>query len=195
MILPTPQAADWVGWTHPLPRTCGDNKSRTPVVTQEWKPGHDPVRGQASGASANHLGVDLMYTKLPDDPRGTVKHDASRVFIAPAESLVLCVGPGQVWGTYHSDFYGNAVLVDHGTVNPHLGGVCTFYQHLDRFARAWQKGDQVCPGEVLGVMGFAPGDPEGLRHLHFELRFPRQGVPQDDWRIDPEPYMKFWRRT
>jgi len=70
----------------------------------------------------------------------------------------------------------------------------TFYQHLGKLAKDWQKGDHVEAGEVLGDMGYAPGDPEGLRHLHFEIWFPRTGVPGDEWRINPEPYMRRWKR-
>jgi murein DD-endopeptidase MepM/ murein hydrolase activator NlpD len=71
----------------------------------------------------------------------------------------------------------------------------TFYQHLSALAKDWQKGEPVAAGEVLGDMGYAPGDPEGLRHLHFEIWFPKTGVPQDTWRIDPAPYMKTWKRA
>lgn len=191
MNLPTVCAGDWVGWQWPVTRSGGDGQVRQPVVTQEWKPGRDPTPGQASGQSTNHLGIDIMYKKLSTDPKGKVPHDASVNFIAPKCTHVLAAGPGQVWGVYPSAFYGIGVLVDHGQVGT-AGGVCTFYQHLESTARPWQKGDRVEAGELLGLMGFAPGDPEGLRHLHFELRFPVVGVPQDDWRIDPVPYMKTW---
>lgn len=189
MKLPTSRHQDWQGWVWPVPVTDG----RYPVVTQEWKPGHDPKPGTPSGANVNHLGVDIMFRKKLGDVPNAVKHDASRIYIAPAGTRVLCAGPGKVWSTFHSTIYGWSILVDHGKVNDHVGGVCTFYQHLTgAFSQLWKKGDVVTAGQQLGIMGFAPGDPEGLRHLHFELRFPIAGVPQDDWRIDPVPYMVHW---
>jgi len=188
--LPDPRPEDWEGWVWPIPIHDG----RIPQVSQEWKPGHDPGVGHSSGKTANHLGVDIMYPKRAGDPPGAVKHDASSHFIAPAGIPVLAAGPGKIWGTYQSA-YGLSVLVDHGNVNQNLGGVNTFYQHLSALARDWKKGDEVKPGDVLGTWGFstAQADGEQLRHLHFELRFPRSGYDPDAWRIDARPYMRFWR--
>lgn len=188
MKLPTPRRQDWTGWVWPVPVTDG----RRAVITQEWKPGREPRVGEPSGAKSNHLGVDIAFRKQHGDPAGAVRHLATKAFIAPPGTRIICSGPGKVWGTYRHDYYGLSVLVDHGQVNDHVGGANTFYQHLESYARPWRKGDVVEPGTLMGIMGYAPGDREGFRHLHFELRFPRVGVPQDAWRIDPAPYMRFW---
>ena len=190
--VPAPPATigDWTGWVWPVP----DENGRTARITQEYKPGHDPKPGEASGEHANHLGVDIMYGKLATDPPGKVKHDASTGSIAPPGTKVVATGPGKIWLVSHSDFYGTGVTVDHGTANPTGTGMVTFYQHLGKLAKDWHKGDPVAAGEILGDMGYAPGDPEGLRHLHFEIWFPRTGVPGDEWRINPEPYMRRWKR-
>lgn len=190
VILPAPSASEWEGWIWPVPIADG----RTPVITQEWKPGNDPIPGQASSATANHLGVDIMYRKLASDPVGRVHHDASKAFIAPEGTKVLAAGPGKIWNVHHSDFYGTSVTVDHGD-HPTLGGRVTFYQHLASLARDWKKGDPINAGDVIGDMGYAPGDREGLRHLHFELWFPRKDTSALTWRIDPAPYMKLWPKA
>lgn len=189
--LPTPMPGDWLGWVWPVPITGG----RPPVVSQEWKPGHDPGPGHNSGAHSNHLGVDITFHKLATDPPGQVKHDTDGPFISPAGTLVIAAGPGKVWSTGKSS-YGLNILIDHGTVGQ-AGGVNTWYQHLASFSKDWKHGDEVHPGDVLGVMGFpeSSADSTQFRHLHFELRFPRVGYPQDAWRVDPEPYMRFWRKV
>jgi Peptidase family M23 len=172
---------DWSGWVWPVPRWQG----RTPVITQEWKPGRDPVPGTPSSERANHLGVDIMFRKLPTDPPGNVLHDAEGSFIAPAGVPILAAGPGKIWARGEEPYYGKWLQVDHGDV-------VTFYQHLASYDREWRKGDRVEAGDVVGRMGYAPGDPQALRHLHFELWWPRKGEPFDSWRQDPRPHMDRW---
>lgn len=183
----TPEA--WAGWVWPVPVTDG----RVPQISQEFKPFVGGNRN-ATSASANHLGVDIMFPKREGDPAGPVLHDASKHFIAPEGTKVLAAFPGQVWSSGVSG-YGHYVLLDHGNV-PGLGPLNTFYQHLAGFSRDWKKGDLVQAGDILGDMGFPPGlDSEHLRHLHFELRCPRQGVDPNLWPINPAPYMRFWRKV
>lgn len=182
-------AAAWLGWVWPVPITDG----RIPSISQEFKPWDGKDRNLTT-STHNHLGVDVMFRKRAGDPPGRVKHDASPNYIAPAGTLVLASYPGKVWNAGVGD-YGHFVELDHGNV-PGLGGLTTFYQHLANFTRPWKKGDLVRGGEVLGLMGFAPKrDSEQLRHLHFELRVPRAGVPQQAWPVNPAPYMRFWRKV
>lgn len=181
--------AAWLGWVWPVPVTDG----RVPQISQEFKPWDGGDRNATSHA-ANHLGVDIMFRKRAGDPAGKVLHDASPNYIAPPGTRVLAAYPGVVWST-GAGGYGLNVLLDHGNV-PGLGGLNTFYQHLESLERPWKKGDMVRAGEVLGVMGYPPqNDSEHLRHLHFELRAPRAGVSQNLWPIDPAPYMRFWRKV
>ena len=183
---PEPRAEDWNGWGWPVPVT----DERVPVITQEFKPGK---RTPTSSTNADHLGVDIMFTKRAGDPAAPVKHDASKAFIAPWGTPIVAAFGGKIWSA-GTDSYGHNILIDHGA-QPGIGGVNTFYQHLESFARPWKKGDEVRPGELLGLMGFSPAiDGEQLRHLHFELRFPRAGMAQDQWPVDPAPYMRFWRK-
>ncbi len=179
---PVPKASDWVGWVWPVPIWQG----RVPVTSQEYKPGPREQKGV-------HLGNDIMFPKRAGDPPGRVRHDASPGHIAPEGTPIIAAGPGRIWGTYNTS-YGLSILIDHGAVGD-AGGVTTFYQHLASFAKPWRKGDEVRAGDLLGTMGFDPThDSQQLRHLHFELNFPRATVPHGQWPQDPAPYMRFWRK-
>lgn len=183
-----PRDGAWGGWVWPVAVTDG----REPVVTQEFKSWDGGDRNDTT-RSANHLGVDIMFPKRNGDPVQAVKHDASRMFIAPKGTLVIAAGPGRVWSA-GSGAYGKYVLVDHGAVGG--VGVNTFYQHLESFAQPWVRGARVEAGTVLGVMGYSPAlDSEQLRHLHFELRFPVAGTSQQTWPVDPAPYLAGWRKV
>lgn len=175
----------WDGWVWPVPIW----EDRIPLVTQEWKPGSDPTPGEASGEFANHLGVDIMFSKLPTDPAGAVLHDAIGPYIAPEGTPIIAAGPGTIWGSGETPIYGKWIQIDHPQ------GVETFYQHLSSFDRPWQKGDKVEAGTILGKMGYAPGDPEGLRHLHFELWWPVAGTDANSWRRNPAPYLAQWPKV
>lgn len=179
----------WLGWVWPVPVT--DN--RVPVISQEFKPFSGGDRN-ATTQAANHLGVDIMFRKRAGDPTGKVLHDASTNHIAPPGTKVIAAFPGVVWSAGVGG-YGHYVLIDHGNV-PGIGGLNTFYQHLEGFAQNWKKGDVVAGGQLLGTMGFPPAlDSEHLRHLHFELRAPQAGVAPERWSVDPAPYMRFWRKV
>lgn len=183
-VPPPAGAVNWEGWIWPVPIWQG----REPVVTQEWKPGHDPGAGNASGAHENHLGVDIMFRKKSDDSKSDVLHDSQGSFISPSGTPVIAAGPGKIWATGYDPVYGHWVQVDHGT-RPNVGPVNTFYQHLESFERQWRKDDPVEAGTLLGKMGWAPEDPKGLRHLHFEIWFPVKDQPLNTWRLDPQPYL------
>lgn len=184
MRYPTPLAGDWRGWVYPVPVWEG----RVPQVTDGYSNDRVPTHRK-------HEGVDVMFPKKHGDPEGVVKHLASRMFIAPQGTPILAVGPGNVWSV-GVDSYGHWILLDHGYVGPNAGGVTTRYAHLEGFSKDWKRGDAVKAGDILGLMGYPPGaNDQQLRHLHFEIRFPRSGVPSTDWDTDPTPYMKFWDKV
>lgn len=174
--------ADWLGWVWPVPVRDG----RIPTISD----GFSAVKTSNHRA---HPGVDITYRKLPTDPPGKVKYDATTHFISPKGTPVLAAGPGRVWSAGVDDF-GHWVLIDHGIVGQ-AGGVTTRYAHLEKFAKPWKKGDIVQAGTELGLMGYSPkNDSEQFRHLHFELKFPRKGVHPLMWNHNPVPYMRYWRK-
>lgn len=180
--------ADWLGWVWPVPIV----NSRIPTISD----GFSASEGVRDGKKyRKHLGVDIMFPKREGDPKGKVKHDASVHFIAPKGTPIVAAGPGKVWDA-GVDSYGHWVLIDHGMVSHNAGGVTTRYAHLERLERPWKRGDEVHAGTILGLMGYAPqNDGEQLRHLHFELKFPRSNIPQTLWSQNPAPYMRWWRKT
>lgn len=166
--------ARWTGWAYPLP-TLADG--RTAVVS-------DGFSAAKTAEHRQHLGVDVMYRRLPHEPaelpRGT------KLFYMPASTPVLAAFGGEIWNASVTD-YGHSVTIDHGNA-PDIGPAVTFYQHLAAFARPWKKGDVVRAGDALGVVGGSlTGYP--LHHLHFEL-----WLPTRDQAVDPEPYMERWER-
>lgn len=181
----------WNGWVWPVPIWDG----RVPTISQEFKPGQDPGFGSSSGADSNHLGVDITFRKKAGDPKQNIPHLSLGPFISPEGTPIVAAFPGKIWASGITG-YGHYVTVDHGNV-PGIGPLVTFYQHLDGFVHPWSKGDEVKAGDVLGTMGFPTetGDPEGFRHLHFELWFPQKGVPDRQWPRDPAPYMAQWRKV
>lgn len=176
--------SDWAGWVWPVPITNG----RAPHIT-------DHYQDVADSDHRKHEGVDIMFPKRAGDPLGEVKHSASKGSIAPEGTIIISAGPGKVWSA-GVDSYGHWVKVDHGKLASNGSGVTTRYAHLERFAREWKKGDVLRAGDLLGLMGFAPlKDSEQLRHLHFELAFPRPDTQPRDWDVDPAPYMRHWRKV
>jgi murein DD-endopeptidase MepM/ murein hydrolase activator NlpD len=117
------------------------------------------------------------------------KHGTNPGWIAWPGTQVIAAGPGKVWSAKLTGL-GHSVLIDHGSVDgvPML----TFYQHLERFARDWQKGDLVSPGTPLGIMGGDPSNVPHLRHLHFEVWLPEGKAHEGDWPVNPDPYLKMW---
>jgi hypothetical protein len=202
MTLPPPNAADWHGWVWPV---AALPDGRVPVVSQGFTPG-ERFKRDAEGHLvldySHHHGLDIMFQWSDGDPTEpgsdvamfrTKPGQPRRGFIAPPGALVIAAGPGKIWAAGPSKL-GLHVQIDHGIVGG-AGGVNTFYQHLESWARDWKRGDIVEPGTVLGRMGGDPANVPHLRHLHFELWFPRKGTSSPEWPTDPEPYMRSWRRS
>jgi hypothetical protein len=191
IAFPTPRAEDWKGWRWPV-LPWGD---RLPVVSHEFEAGERFLpNGHLNYAV--HLGLDIMFQWRVGDPRVpadtvAMKRNGMSGFIAPQGSIVVAAFPGTVWQAGPSPL-GLHVQLDHGDLGPVLGGVNTYYQHMVSFARDWKRGDEVRAGDVLGVMGGDPANVPHLRHLHFELWFPRKGVSSAYWPTDPAPYMAHW---
>ena len=167
-------AARWAGWVYPLP-TLADDRDATVS---------DIFSAEKTADHRQHLGVDIMYRRLPHEPaelpRGT------KLFYVPANTPVLAAFDGKIWNTNVTG-YGHSVTIDHGNA-PEIGPAVTFYQHMASFARPWKKGDVVRAGDELGIVGGSlTGYP--LTHLHFEL-----WLPTRDKAIDPKPYMTKWLR-
>lgn len=103
-----------------------------------------------------HLGVDISVP-------GHLK-DARAQIVAVADGRVLRVA---------RTARGGAVLLDHG-------GWTSAYLHLD--AVQVVVGGVVRAGQVIGMMGADPIDPQGVVHLHFQLAV--GGVA-----VDPAPFL------
>ena len=166
--------ASWSGWINPLP-TLPDGRDA------DISDGFSTV---ATAEHRQHLGVDLMYRRLPFEPAALPR--GTKLFYMPANTPVLAVYGGKIWNASVTG-YGHSVTIDHGNA-PDIGPAVTFYQHMAAFAQPWKKGDVVRAGDALGVVGGSlTGYP--LHHLHFEL-----WLPTRDKAIDPEPYMAKWER-
>lgn len=182
MPKPTPNAEDWKGWVWPIPIWNG----RLPVIS-------DGYQAVADAGHRAHPGVDITYVKTATDPQGLPW--SSKTFSSQnPPPPVIAAFDGIIWEAGLSG-RGYQVLIDHGKVNDNLGGVNTWYQHMEKLAKPWKKGDQVKKGDILGTMGhdIAPGAYE-LNHCHFELWFPRPGVPALLWKANPADYMRFWSK-
>lgn len=186
------RASDWQGWVWPVPVYQG----RTPTISHEFKAG-SRYGGDGKLNYGAHLGVDVMFRRKPSDPSGppdTVaipQGGTNPGWISPVGTPVVAAGPGKIWSS-GTTALGHFVQIDHGNVGS-AGGVNTFYQHLSSLAKPWKKGDDVRAGEVLGTMGGDPSNVPHLRHLHFELWFPRAGLSNEQWAHDPEPFMRTWK--
>lgn len=166
--------AKWSGWVFPLPTLNG----RQAEIS-------DGFSSTATGGHRQHLGVDIMYRRLVNEPAELPR--GSKMFYVPEGTPVLAAYGGKIWQASLSETYGHNVTIDHGNV-PGIGPCCTFYQHMSEFSRSWSKGDVVAAGERLGIVGGSlTGYP--LHHLHFEL-----WLPTRDKAVDPAPYMSKWAR-
>lgn len=186
--------SDWEGWVWPVVNWGG----REPIISHEFEAGsrYSPDGTLNKGA---HMGVDIMFKRIASDPTGpkdTVaipKNSRTNLgYIANKGTQIVASGPGIIWrcGTSARGMW---IQIDHGTVGS-AGGVNTYYQHLDSFAKKWKKGDRVVAGQLLGTMGGDPSTSQKLRHLHFELWKPVTGQSNNDWPKDPGPIMKHWKK-
>ncbi|MFZ5565093.1 MAG: M23 family metallopeptidase [Thermodesulfobacteriota bacterium] len=114
--------------------------AHAPSITQGFAP--EP---QADVQNAVHEGIDI-YAAM-----GTP-------VIAPADGVVI--------RSYGEPFYGNHIVIDHGT-DDRGRSIRTVYWHLD--GRLVNKNDSVIRGQLIGALGRS-GLLGLLPHLHFEVR-------------------------
>jgi murein DD-endopeptidase MepM/ murein hydrolase activator NlpD len=142
----------------------------------------------------SHLGVDLFYRRssIGDQPRYVPgSHDGDERWFNPPTTPIVAARDGVVWSAGLSK-RGYSVVIDHG------GPFATFYQHLslldvpEREAGSSLSPYPVKAGDQIGMMGYDPTDPGGLRHLHFAVWYKGAG---DDASVDPQVAMSSWRRT
>jgi murein DD-endopeptidase MepM/ murein hydrolase activator NlpD len=187
--LPLMNPSYWEGWVWPVPVWNG----RVPIITDNFH--RDPSEYRPTG----HLGVDVMFPRLLSDMvrGGEVPVDGVHGTVrAVMPDGVPCIAPF-VGRVYSADLSprGHEMRIDHGLI--HGIPVNSYVQHLSSFAREWKRGDVVYPGTTLGVVG---GDVKQgayhLQHLHFGLLFfQTPGRPFDSYWVNPEPYMKWWRKV
>ncbi len=154
-------------WVWPVPRWNG----RAPVISD----GFDSPRPGV----ARHGGVDVMFSRIAEDPFKAGTPNGSLHFVMPDGLDALAAADGVVWSAGPSP-QGFEVVIDHSPTK-----AATFYAHLEKLAVA--KGDRVRAGQPIGTIGASPLDAEHLKHLHFELWL---GGPND--RIDPSTVMRGW---
>jgi len=121
---------------------------------------------------------------VPDfgDPRGggTRFHEGQDMraplgtpIVSPTEAIVISTGSGSSAGNY---VY---------TANP--GGETFRYMHLDTIADI-KRGDELKAGDFIGTVGDTGNAPDGVYHLHFEVR-DEDNTPTDPHeRLDEEPF-------
>lgn len=111
------------------------------------------------------FGVDIK-TLVPDfgEPRGggTRTHEGQDMLapkgtpiVSPTEAVVRSIGTGPSAGKY---VY---------TLNP--GGESFRYMHLDSIADI-DVGDELAVGDLIGTVGDTGNAPDGVYHLHFEIK-------------------------
>lgn len=116
-----------------------------------------PDFGQArGGGTRTHEGQDLLA------PKGTP-------IVSPTEAIVIRTGDGESSGKY---VY---------TANP--GGETFRYMHLDTIARL-EPGDRLKAGDFIGTVGDTGNAPDGVYHLHLEIR------DEDNVATDPYPRLQ-----
>ena len=152
-------------------------KGRAPVVSDGFA---SPRAGRI-----RHGGVDVMFARLPADTFPVGSPSGSRRFVMPDNVPVVAASDGVVWSAMPTP-RGFAVVIDHGPRK-----VKTFYTHLTQLAvplTARGMGRHVVKaGDVIGIVGADPMDPEGVRHLHFEI-----WLDGPSGAIDPAPLLRSW---
>jgi murein DD-endopeptidase MepM/ murein hydrolase activator NlpD len=149
---------------------------------EEWR-GYKPTRSQEYRAT-NHHGVDIMFRR---DGRADVAYPpgtagGSKMFFMPEGVGVHAAADGVVWSAGKAST-GYFVVIDHA--KPYA----TLYLHLATLdipaKAAGPGGPAIKRGDRLGTVGASPVDPEGLRHLHFEIW---QGGGSSS-HVDPWPFI------
>jgi len=116
-----------------------------------------PDFGQArGGGTRTHEGQDMLA------PQGTP-------IVSPTEAIVIRTGDGDSSGKY---VY---------TANP--GGETFRYMHLDTIAKL-RSGDRLKAGDFIGTVGDTGNAPDGVYHLHLEIR------DDDNEPTDPYPRLQ-----
>ena len=132
-----------------------------PVLFSVYKDVLVPDFGDSrGGGTRSHEGQDMRA------PLGTP-------IVSPTEAIVISTGFG--------DSAGNFVY----TANP--GGETFRYMHLDTIADI-KRGDELDTGDFIGTVGDTGNAPDGVYHLHFEVRNSKN-TPTDPYeRFDDEPF-------
>lgn len=119
---------------------------RTPLVSQEFR-------------APDHLGVDIMFRRLPGEGGG----GSDAKWTAPRGAMAIAAADGEVlYARPHTN--GLRVRLRHPC------GHHTLYLHLRSLFVT--QGQALHAGHVLGELGADPTDAHGLVHLHFEVRRP-----------------------
>lgn len=113
-----------------------------------------PYGGTQRGTFQVHSGVEFFNTRY------------SLIVAADAGVVVFAGTDDRLEIGKHLNYYGNAVIIDHGVRNPEGTRLYTLYGHMEDVAVT--IGQAVAQGEVLGRVG-ATGVALGS-HLHFEVR-------------------------
>lgn len=123
------------------------------------------------------IAYDDIYPSF-GDPRGggTRSHEGEDIIapkgapiVSPTEAIVIRTGTGDSAGKY---VY---------TANP--GGETFRYMHLDTIANI-SSGDKLDVGDLIGTVGDTGNAPDGVYHLHLEVR------DEDNEATDPYPRME-----
>ncbi|MBX3156809.1 MAG: peptidoglycan DD-metalloendopeptidase family protein [Deltaproteobacteria bacterium] len=105
--------------------------------------------------------------------------------VMPDGMPVFAASDGVLWSAEETPS-GYSVVIDHSPRK-----VATYYAHLEQLfvpqSRPRKGGLPIQAGQMLGIVGASPLDPEGLKHLHFEVWL---GGPES--RIDPCRIMRDW---
>lgn len=126
-----------------------------------------------------HMGVDIMFRRLPGEPVTTSPGNAEWCMPAGVRALAFAAGT-VVYAKQAAN--GWRVRLSHGPLD-------TLYLHLAA-APLVVQGQRVGMGDPLGVVGADPTDPEKLPHLHFETRLGSLGTMQTP--IDPGIFLSSW---
>jgi murein DD-endopeptidase MepM/ murein hydrolase activator NlpD len=183
------------GETKPNLPTCTERLESLPGVWQWpvplWNDGR--VVGRApvisNGFGPSHLGIDIMFKRLPHDAFKPGSPNGSKLFVMPDNHKAVAAANGVVWSAMKTS-KGYAVVIDHGPMP-----FATFYTHLEKLfvplAEPQSKArTQVRGGQPIGIIGYSPEDPAKLKHLHFAVW---RGGPKDAF--DPALAMECWQRS